>query len=476
MQASTMQKVLALRKQIEDRIMAINAPSGTTTSSNNASEVPADLRPSSSTKVASTTPVPSASSSRTQPVEQPKMTKSMMKPSAIVVPVAKKSKPLQSPPRVVAPVLPKIQTALPPQRVVESNNKPLLNPMPTKKRRASIIIPKQEKVVKSTANELTKGTEIMVNGTIFTIDSCIGSGGSCKVYKVFSRDYKEPVALKIVNRKKVDNEMMQMYKNEIRFLKDLQESHYVIKMHDWQITDQSIYLVMELGELNFSDYIKEREMKKRFDESSIRYYWSEMVKCVNVIHSRKIVHADLKPANFVLVKGSIKLIDFGIAAQITADDTTVCRKQIQGTLNYISPEAVNCPPDAEGYEIPLKSDVWSLGCILYAMQFGRAPFANAGSQDKKILAIQEAKIVYPKEPKMSFELENVLKCCLTRNLTERLSVEELLEHPYVSLKSNSENLAEMTFSEEKIVNLLKEMKDSTPRTIAKNLKSVLKQR
>ncbi|KAI6174436.1 hypothetical protein M3Y98_01190100 [Aphelenchoides besseyi] len=67
-------------------------------------------------------------------------------------------------------------------------------------------------------------------------------------------------------------------------------------------------------------------------------------------------------------------------------------------------------------------------------------------------------------------------CDAGSNSAERLSVEELLEHPYVSLKSNSENMAEMTVSEEQIVNLLKEMKDSTPRTIAKNLKSVLKQR
>ncbi|KAI6174467.1 Dual specificity protein kinase TTK-like protein [Aphelenchoides besseyi] len=420
MRASTMQKLEALRKQNKERLMELEARTGTTTSSNNASEVPADLRSSSSGKVASTTPVPSASSSRAQPEEQPKMTKSTMKPSAIVVPVAKKSKPLQSPPRAAAPVLPKIPTPL-----------------------------AQRKIVRSTGNELAKGTEITVNETIFTIDSCIGSGGSCKVYKAFSRDYKNPVALKIVNRKK------SRQRNDA----DVQERDpFPQRAPGISLRDQNARL--------------EREMKKRFDESSIRYYWSEMVKCVNVIHSRKIVHADLKPANFVLVKGSIKLIDFGIAAQITADDTTVCRKQIQGTLNYISPEAVNCPPDAEGYE----SDVWSLGCILYAMHFGRAPFANAGSQDRQILAIREAKIVYPKEPRMPFELENVLKCCLTRNLAERLSVEELLEHPYVSLKSNSENMAEMTVSEEQIVNLLKEMKDSTPRTIAKNLKSVLKQR
>lgn len=63
------------------------------------------------------------------------------------------------------------------------------------------------------------------------------------------------------------------------------------------------------------------------------------------------MHADLKPANFVLVNSLLKLIDFGIAAQIVADETTVYRKGVQGTLNYISPEAISCRPNGDGYEV-----------------------------------------------------------------------------------------------------------------------------
>jgi serine/threonine protein kinase len=63
------------------------------------------------------------------------------------------------------------------------------------------------------------------------------------------------------------------------------------------------------------------------------------------------VHADLKPANFVLVKNMVKLIDFGIAAQIVTNENTVYRKGVQGTLNYISPEAVSCRPNGDGYEV-----------------------------------------------------------------------------------------------------------------------------
>lgn len=63
------------------------------------------------------------------------------------------------------------------------------------------------------------------------------------------------------------------------------------------------------------------------------------------------MHADLKPANFVLVNNILKLIDFGIAAQIVSNEKTVYRRGVQGTLNYISPEAVNCRPNGDGYDV-----------------------------------------------------------------------------------------------------------------------------
>lgn len=65
-----------------------------------------------------------------------------------------------------------------------------------------------------------------------------------------------------------------------------------------------------------------------------------MLEAVQVIHDEKIVHSDLKPANFVLVKGSLKLIDFGIAKAIPNDTTNISRDQQIGTANYMSPEAI----------------------------------------------------------------------------------------------------------------------------------------
>jgi serine/threonine-protein kinase TTK/MPS1 len=73
-----------------------------------------------------------------------------------------------------------------------------------------------------------------------------------------------------------------------------------------------------------------------------------MLEAVQTIHEEKIVHSDLKPANFVLVKGSLKLIDFGIAKTIANNTTNIQRKHQVGTLNYMSPDSIEETQTANG--------------------------------------------------------------------------------------------------------------------------------
>lgn len=93
-----------------------------------------------------------------------------------------------------------------------------------------------------------------------------------------------------------------------------------------------------------------------------------MLEAVHIIHEDKIVHSDLKPANFVLVRGELKLIDFGIAKAIANDTTNIQRDQHIGTINYMSPETIEETNRNDGKKIMKlgrASDVWSLGIILY---------------------------------------------------------------------------------------------------------------
>ncbi len=101
---------------------------------------------------------------------------------------------------------------------------------------------------------------------------------------------------------------------------------------------------MEAGELDFNTLLKSRQSTPegaRLDPVFIRHYWKEMLECVQAVHARDVVHSDLKPANFVLVKGRLKLIDFGIANAIQTEMTVNVHRETQvGTPNYMSPESL----------------------------------------------------------------------------------------------------------------------------------------
>lgn len=97
-------------------------------------------------------------------------------------------------------------------------------------------------------------------------------------------------------------------------------------------------MVMELGESDLNKVLK--SYQSDIPLSKIISYWYQMLKAVEYIHSHGVIHSDLKPANFLLVNGRLKLIDFGIASNISADSTSIIKFSQTGTLNYISPEAL----------------------------------------------------------------------------------------------------------------------------------------
>lgn len=98
---------------------------------------------------------------------------------------------------------------------------------------------------------------------------------------------------------------------------------------------------MECGETDLRTYLNDMtKHNQQMDTNLIRLIWQQMLTAVNVIHQHNIVHSDLKPANFLFVKGALKLIDFGIAQTMSAEATSVLRESQVGTINYIAPEAL----------------------------------------------------------------------------------------------------------------------------------------
>lgn len=106
---------------------------------------------------------------------------------------------------------------------------------------------------------------------------------------------------------------------------------------------------MEYGETDLKSFLaRNQEKNVPIDMNYVRLLWQQMLTSVHTIHQANIIHSDLKPGNFLFVRGCLKLIDFGIARAIAPETTSVLRDSQVGTLNYISPEALLDVGDGKG--------------------------------------------------------------------------------------------------------------------------------
>ncbi|XP_061971037.1 serine/threonine-protein kinase MPS1-like isoform X3 [Populus nigra] len=325
---------------------------------------------------------------------------------------------------------------------------------------------KQEKVSSSKGASVPRKRNLdpdlffKVNGKLYQRLGKIGSGGSSEVHKVISSDCTI-YALKKIKLKGRDYGTAYGFCQEILYLNKLKGKNNIIQLIDYEVTDKTllhevmsgsvnnkdgrvkddgcIYMVLEYGEIDLAHMLSQKwkEMdssNQTIDENWLRFYWQQILQAVNTIHEERIVHSDLKPANFLLVKGSLKLIDFGIAKAIMSDTTNIQRDSQVGTLSYMSPEAFMCnESDANGNTIKCgrPSDIWSLGCILYQMVYGRTPFSAYKTFWAKFKVITDPNHEITYEPVSNPWLLDLMKRCLAWERNERWRIPQLLQHPFL---------------------------------------------
>ncbi|KAI8450879.1 hypothetical protein BY996DRAFT_6416943 [Phakopsora pachyrhizi] len=253
---------------------------------------------------------------------------------------------------------------------------------------------------------------IRVNSVEYSRQCIIGKGGSSKVYRASllkdSSSSNKLVAIKVVGLKSSDSSSFSSFCNEIDLLKRLKGHDRIIELIDSFIDyeKQKVWLVMELGEIDLSQLLN-RQLSVQSSVTSngislrfVKHIWEQMLEAVHAVHEAGIIHTDLKPANFVLVQGSVKIIDFGIAKAVPADTTNISRETQIGTANYMSPEALMLQIDhrkkTQSVKMGRGTDIWALGCILYQMIYGHTPFSKL-TGSAKINAIRDPhhKIEYP---------------------------------------------------------------------------------
>ena len=325
---------------------------------------------------------------------------------------------------------------------------------------------------------------IVVKGIMYTKLECVGKGGSSKVYKVMAPNRKI-FALKRIRFSGRDPEAASGFLDEITLLNRLRGASNIIQLIDSEVHHQEglIYMVLECGDIDLARLLQRHEKNRRdraaalqssltlgVDENFIRLYWEQMLQAVDIIHRERIVHSDLKPANFLMVEGQLKLIDFGIAKAIQSDTTSIARESQVGTLNYMSPEAIlggaNNIRGGPPMKVGRPSDIWSLGCILYQMAYGHTPFAQLPFiQKMHAITDPHHSIQFP--PLRNRALLDVIQRCLDRDPKSRITMPELLGHAFLRPEAGGGNSGgkmgeedELNLSREQLKKLLMKMKEA----------------
>ena len=278
-------------------------------------------------------------------------------------------------------------------------------------------------------------------GDRIEILSILGSGGMGTAYLARDHSLSRDIVLKVLNEDLVlDVDAMARFEREARLLASVQHQN-LVQLYSFGKFENFPYLAMELiqGESLESELaVNERLSLERSCSIAL-----QICEGMQYAHSAGIVHRDLKPSNIMLldkpVPDSVKIIDFGLATSTTKKHETLTQTGfLLGTVDYMSPEACS------GNRADPRSDIYSLGCILYQCLSGAAPFTAENSigvlykhQNERPAPIENREI--------SFELEGVILKALEKDPERRhQSMLEFADEITLSMKAKSKITSSMS--------------------------------
>lgn len=256
----------------------------------------------------------------------------------------------------------------------------------------------------------------------YLIESLIGVGGMANVYKGCDVRTGNQIAVKVLKEEFLDNEeLVRRFKNESKAISILNHPN-IVKVYDVSVTDQLQYIVMEyIDGITLKEYLKQRNGALTWKE--VVHFATQVLSALDHAHSKGIVHRDVKPQNIMLqADGSIKMMDFGIARFSRAQSQTVSDKAI-GSVHYISPE------QAKGDHTDARTDIYSVGVMMYEMLSGKLPFDGTGAVSIAIMQISEKpKPLAEVAPNIPVGLRQITEKAMEKDPADRYqSAQEMLD-------------------------------------------------
>lgn len=208
----------------------------------------------------------------------------------------------------------------------------------------------------------------------YLIDRKIGAGGMGNVYHGVHESTGQEAAIKVLPAAMAREEgFVQRFSREIDALRQLSNRHIVQLFQDGETTDGTFYYAMEF--VDGHTLTAEITNRKKLPWKDVIEYSMQIAAALKAAHDAGIVHRDLKPSNLMLTKDrTVKLTDFGVAS-LFASARLTRTGGVVGTAEYMSPE------QARGQRASRRSDLYSLGAVMYAMLTGRPPFTGASAND-----------------------------------------------------------------------------------------------